>query len=624
VGAGAFEIECCDRADHDAEIKAPGTLLCAANFPANEGYAWDFIEGLYARVADRIAPSGIVTFVAYPSIESAPKSLATSRAQPVALDVSLRTPKSLWQTRAFVRRHGVRVAFFTDHAAFSPAYWWLRLAGVRYIMVYDHTSGIRTPPRGIKFVLKWLVARLPGIVADRVLTVSDFVAERTQRVGLIPQRRVKRVWNGIALPAEGRNACVRKSLGIADDRPLVVCCSRAVPEKGIEYLLRAFDRVIAQTPRTGRRPLLAYVGDGPDRPRLEAARASLASRADIIFVGYRRDVREYIRAADLCVVPSIWMDALPLGVLESMAFGKPVIATRVGGIPEMVRDGIDGLLVPPGEVEPLACAIVALLSDPARAARLGQQARARVAEHFRPEDQIAALVQLVQQGFSVRRATGATRGKTAQGCGDLHILAGREPLQMGWYAYAASLAKGRTVLDVGCGSGEGLKLLAAKASHAVGIDLDEQLRSDEPKIEIRSLSSVPDKSYDVVVCIDVIEHVKDDVGFARDLARVARETLFVSTPNYALSHNRHPYHVREYLPQDFEDLFRPLGRVTILAGDSAGKSPLEIRQRSKRLYYFLSSLYAHGVTAIVAKVLRRLLRVRILPHQAVLVRVASS
>jgi glycosyltransferase involved in cell wall biosynthesis len=233
-----------------------------------------------------------------------------------------------------------------------------------------------------------------------VLTVSEYVAERQRSVNLTPRRRVRRLWNGLPLPAPTDTApSIRASLGIGNDRPLIVSCSRAAPEKGVEYLLRAFDQVVTRQQDGARRPLLVYVGDGPHRPALETLRASLPSQADIVFAGYRADAREYIRAADICVVPSLWQDALPLGVLEPMALAKPVIATRVGGIPEMLRDGIEGMLVPPGEVEPLAKALSALLGDTTRAMRLGEQGRARVAEHFRPETQIAALVDLVRNGF---------------------------------------------------------------------------------------------------------------------------------------------------------------------------------------------------------------------------------
>jgi SAM-dependent methyltransferase len=207
--------------------------------------------------------------------------------------------------------------------------------------------------------------------------------------------------------------------------------------------------------------------------------------------------------------------------------------------------------------------------------------------------------------------------KEARECGDEHVLKGREPLQMGWYELASTLAEGRTVLDVGCGSGEGLSLLATKAKKATGIDLDPRLKRED--IEICDISQVPDKSYDLIVCIDVIEHVQDDKAFVRQLARVARRKLFVSTPNYTVSRNAHPYHVREYTPSEFEQMFTGLGRVRIFGGNCTGELREEIT--NKGLYYFINNLYNTRGTVLLAKVVKRLLFTKVWGHQAVVVEV---
>jgi len=212
----------------------------------------------------------------------------------------------------------------------------------------------------------------------------------------------------------------------------------------------------------------------------------------------------------------------------------------------------------------------------------------------------------------------AAREKKAAPCGDLHALKGREPMQMGWYSFVGQLVTGVTVLDVGAGSGEGLKVMAANAKDSLGIDLDERLQSQSPRIEIRPLSSIGDRAFDAVVAIDVIEHVEDDVGFVRDLVRVARQMVFVSTPNYAVSRNRHPYHVREYVPEEFERLFAQYGRVRIFAGNPTGDQRQEIHPGHRRLYHLLGNLYLRPSTALLAKVLKRLLRTKVWAHQAVL------
>jgi hypothetical protein len=107
------------------------SLLCFANFCSNTGYAWDFIESLYARVADHLAESGIRTFVAYPEINEPPKSLDGSVAKPVELALSLDGRRSLQPVIEFIRRENVRVLYLTDQPAWSWAYLRLRWAGVR-------------------------------------------------------------------------------------------------------------------------------------------------------------------------------------------------------------------------------------------------------------------------------------------------------------------------------------------------------------------------------------------------------------------------------------------------------------------------------------------------------------
>src|SRR5271156_3359216 len=173
------------------------SLLCVANFPSNTGYAWDFIESLYARVADQFRERQIRTFVSYPEILSPPRTLIGSSAQAVLLDATLESRASVDATVRFVRENNVRVVYSTDRATWSFNYVRLRAAGVRWIVVHDHASGERKPPKGPKFLAKWLLTRLPWINADAVVTVSDYVARHHFTVGLQPRKRLLRVWNGI-------------------------------------------------------------------------------------------------------------------------------------------------------------------------------------------------------------------------------------------------------------------------------------------------------------------------------------------------------------------------------------------------------------------------------------------
>jgi glycosyltransferase involved in cell wall biosynthesis len=380
------------------------TLLCVCNYPSNTGYAWDFIEGLYAEMARRLAPRGIRTLVAYPKIVDPPRTLADCPAVAVELDATLQTAHSIRATVAFARRERVSTIYLTDQPARSVGYAAVRLAGVRRVVVHDHASGARSTPKGAKRAVKWLLARAPLMVADVVVAVSDFVARRQIESALIPAARVVRVWNGIPVPPRQADDArpLHHALGLDPARPAVACACRCAPEKGVPVLLRAFDRLIADRGAASPRPVLVYMGDGPQFAEVQRLRDTLAAREDIVLTGYRRDAGALIAGADVCAMPSLWQDALPLAVMQPMALGLPVVASAVGGIPEMLVDGETGLLVPPDDAAALAGALGRLVDDPVRCERFGRAGRERVATLFTPEGQLQALTSIATDGLARR------------------------------------------------------------------------------------------------------------------------------------------------------------------------------------------------------------------------------
>ena len=214
------------------------------------------------------------------------------------------------------------------------------------------------------------------------------------------------------------------------------------------------------------------------------------------------------------------------------------------------------------------------------------------------------------------------RFKPARTCGDDGVDAGREPIQMGWYALAGSLAKGMSVLDVGCGMGEGMIELKKHASSVAGIDMDDRLRRPDLDIQVKNITEVPDKSHDAIVCVDVIEHVERDAEFVAQLVRVARKLVFVSTPKYALGLNRWPYHYREYTPRQLGGLLEPYGAIRVFGGTQTGETTMEIPNREH--YYMLCDMYGYYGANYLAKVLRRISSTRIWQHQAVVLQVGAG
>jgi SAM-dependent methyltransferase len=198
--------------------------------------------------------------------------------------------------------------------------------------------------------------------------------------------------------------------------------------------------------------------------------------------------------------------------------------------------------------------------------------------------------------------------------GDVSVDAGRASSQMGWYRYAADhIVPGKTVLDVGCGLGNGLALLRETAKEARGQDLDPRLA--QPGVIIGPPSEIPNRSYDVVVSIDVVEHVEDDTGFVRDLCRIARDTVFLTTPLSAYGRPLWPYHLREYRAREFIDLLTPLeAEMTYLIGNPSGDE----RYHPGRFFWVLDGLMNNPATNILIRAAQKLLprRLRFNAHQA--------
>ncbi|SES66544.1 glycosyltransferase family 4 protein [Geodermatophilus poikilotrophus] len=198
--------------------------------------------------------------------------------------------------------------------------------------------------------------------ADVVLAASGDLAENAWRQGA-RDVRVAPV-SAPPLPAAARTAAeVRAELGLADGRPLVVAVGRLHPQKGYDVLLDAAARWAGSSPP----PLVAVAGDGPLQDELAARIA--AERLPVVLLGRRSDVADLLAAADLAVLPSRW-EARSLTAQEALRTGTPLVATRTGGLPELLGDG--ALLVPVGDPAALADAVTGLLADPARARRLAE------------------------------------------------------------------------------------------------------------------------------------------------------------------------------------------------------------------------------------------------------------
>lgn len=225
--------------------------------------------------------------------------------------------------------------------------------------------------------------------AARTLAVSRWVGDAWVRQAGLDPAGLTVVHNGIDCdpPSSPRSpGKLRAELGLPVDARLVVAVAALRDGKGLDVLLHAAPRILSRE----RRARFVVVGDGPLRQTLQEACQRSGLAAVFRFTGFRRDVPALLPGCDVFVLPTR-RDAFPTAVLEGMAAGLPVVASRVGGVPEMIEDGESGLLVAPGDAGALADAVVDLLARPDECARLGRAARRRAVAEFSTEAWLARL-----------------------------------------------------------------------------------------------------------------------------------------------------------------------------------------------------------------------------------------
>jgi len=243
----------------------------------------------------------------------------------------------------------------------------------------------------------WRLARSAGAHANDIeIAVSDFTLEQLMKLPHAGEQ--VRVYNGIDASQYLATPEV-KSPRAAADVPVVGFAGRLIAGKGADYLIEAIARV-----RRDDGVLLRIAGDGPERPRLEALVRELGLGEAVSFLGWCDDVRGFWAECDVAAVPSAeFVESCPMTLLEAMACGKPVVATRNGGLPELVADGETGVLASPGDAVGLAEALRGYVRSDARRQAHGAAGRTLVERRFRIRDCAEAYLALFDELCATRR-----------------------------------------------------------------------------------------------------------------------------------------------------------------------------------------------------------------------------
>jgi glycosyltransferase involved in cell wall biosynthesis len=287
-----------------------------------------------------------------------------------------RLPAAAREVAEHLRRVGAGVLCCHGYKANLVGRVAARRAGVPAVAVSRGWTGESLKVRLYEALDRWHLRWM-----DHVVCVSAAQAGRVRRCGVRPER-VSVIHNAVdperfADPDPRYRAKLRRYFRQPRARVVVGAAGRLSPEKGFDVLVAAAARVARRDPSVG----FLLFGEGPCRARLQRQVRAAGLAATFALAGFRADLDRFLPHLDLLVLPS-FTEGLPNVVLEACAAGVPVVATAVGGTPEVVEDGVGGHLIPPGDPEALARCIGAALASPERLEEMGCHGRQRVLEHF--------------------------------------------------------------------------------------------------------------------------------------------------------------------------------------------------------------------------------------------------
>lgn len=303
---------------------------------------------------------------------------------------------------SFLRRERVDILHAHKHGSNVNAVVWGRLAGVPVIVAHEHTWSFEGQP-----LRRLLDRELVGRLADAVLAVSEEDRRRMIEIVGVDATKIRltpiAAWSYELRARQTRRRDVRAELGISAETPVIGTVAVLRRQKALEVLLEASALLRVRVPEL--RVLIA--GTGTEETRLRALANRLGLDETVTFLGRWSpgEVPDFLEQLDVAVNCSDW-EGTPGNVLEAMAAGVPVVATRVGGTPALIEHDVHGLLVPPRDPVALADATRELLSDPGRRMRMGVEARRRHSEHYSGAALVACMEEIYESLWAERRAIG--------------------------------------------------------------------------------------------------------------------------------------------------------------------------------------------------------------------------
>ncbi len=288
---------------------------------------------------------------------------------------------------SLIHTHGYKANILGGTAA--------KLAGVKGVAtVHLHTE------TSYRLKLYKIIDLLALRFFPKIIAVSESLRQYLIAAGL-PPKKVVTVHNAVdsRIFASGVSfhnyKTLKTRLGIGSHQHIVSVIGRLTSQKGHRYFLESAKRILEVLPETR----FLVVGDGPLREELERLSLSLGIAQAVRFLGYRQDIATLMSMSDVIAMPSL-REGLPYVLLEALALARPVVGTQVGGIPEVIKHGETGFLVPPKDSESLTEAIIQVLKNSEEAARLGERGRELISQEFNVETMVRKIAAVYAEVLS--------------------------------------------------------------------------------------------------------------------------------------------------------------------------------------------------------------------------------
>ena len=359
-----------------------GPILLVANYESDVGYAWWLMENFWVVVAESATQHGSRCVLTYPRVTEVPAGIRRAPIEVIEFGFAYRSLRDIWRGLGLIRRRAIKSIYLTDWPYIHWAYMIWRLAGVRNIVVHDHTPGDRPAATGYRALFKSVIHALRVMSATRYVAVSDYIAVRLNRNGCIPRDRCLTVPNGIHLFPCNRELTpeVRQRIGIPKDAILVVMVSRATYYKNLDFAVRCFAELLRDQ-RLRDSVYVVHCGDGPDLGAFIALAEAGGISKNFRFLGRRTDVRQILCAADIAFHPSNG-EAMSLSILEFMCADLAVVTSDLPSVWSALEPGVSGMTYRHGDLMDALSVLRRLVDDPALRKRLGTAARIRCQQRY--------------------------------------------------------------------------------------------------------------------------------------------------------------------------------------------------------------------------------------------------